>query len=530
MDVVQLSPEQCEEKVSEIVPTLSLVDLTNLCLELGLNIDDGIKGERLKVLKFVNKYLVNLEDEEAKAKYTQVYGYFKANQIKVEEEESKNVDEQKKQSFGKQSPSPQSTVDFSQFLSGLTDALKESGGNKKQSDLIASLLQQQMLGNVTPEPPKQPGNSTPLKPAMVMKELKFKGTIGGEGKDSLTFSSLCYQIRNAQKIGYQEPAICDAMLTAIAPSNHLKMIFEMRPTLSVTSMLGKLKHFYKEKDHTNTLTELTHTAQGSQESCLEYCTRLMCLRDKVILLSIEEGCPQDLNGLSKTFLKSVFLGMRNGNVRNELRESCKSLYKDPKEAEKDDNELMSLISEAMANEKARAERLKEAKEVEVNMMHANTENKKKRSVSFSESKDKPSPLAQIAELREKQDSQNDTLTALVAQVMEIKDVLVGGDRSNKTVPSVPSKPAQPAPVPSLMQPLLNPSAAPQPSQAYQPPLNQPSLNQPSFQPRQPQGGVYVPPHRRGFCQRCTIENRLRCFHCFYCGKDSHRAFECPEKN
>ena len=88
---VQLSPEQCEEKVSEIVPTLSLVDLTNLCLELGLNIDDGIKGERLKVLKFVNKYLVNLEDEEAKAKYTQVYGYFKANQIKVEDEEIKNA-------------------------------------------------------------------------------------------------------------------------------------------------------------------------------------------------------------------------------------------------------------------------------------------------------------------------------------------------------------------------------------------------------------------------------------------------------
>ena len=54
---------------------------------LGLVVDDGIKGERLKVLKFVNKYLVNLEDEEAKAKYTQVYGYFKANQIKVEDDE-----------------------------------------------------------------------------------------------------------------------------------------------------------------------------------------------------------------------------------------------------------------------------------------------------------------------------------------------------------------------------------------------------------------------------------------------------------
>ena len=63
---VKLSPEQCEEKVSEIVPTLSLVDLTNLCLELGLVIDDGIKGERLKVLKFVHWGMVFLECNESR--------------------------------------------------------------------------------------------------------------------------------------------------------------------------------------------------------------------------------------------------------------------------------------------------------------------------------------------------------------------------------------------------------------------------------------------------------------------------------
>ena len=231
--------------------------------------------------------------------------------------------------------------------------------------------------------------------------------------------------------------------------------------------------------------------------------------------------PARLERAVEKILEGVFLGMRNGNVRNELRESSKNLYKNPAEAENDDNELMSLISEAMANEQARAERLKEAKEVEVNLMQTNIEAKRKRSVSFSEAKDKPSPLAQIAELREKQDTQNDTLAALIAQVSEIRDVLVGGDRSSKAVAPVPANPPPPPSVPSLMQPLLNPSAIPPTAQAYQ---------QPRFHQPPPQGSVYIPPHRRGFCQKCTSENRLRCFHCFHCGKDSHKAFECPEKN
>ena len=253
----------------------------------------------------------------------------------------------------------------------------------------------------------------------------------------------------------------------------------------------------------------------------------------MILLSIEEGCPQDLNGLSKTFLKSVYLGMRNGNVRNELRESAKTLFKDPNDAEKDDNELMGLISEAMANEKARAERLKEAKEVELNMMQTNTENKmRKRTVSFNDPKEKPTPLAQIAELREKQDSQTETLTSLVAQVLEIRDHLVGGDRTNKSVPSVPAQQVHPAPSP-LMQPLLNaPSAAPPGSSQ---PYNRLPQNQRPFhhQPLQNvQNSIYIPPHRRGFCQKCISENKLRCLHCFYCGKESptHKSFDCPEKN
>ena len=62
------------------------------------------------------------------------------------------------------------------------------------------------------------------------------------------------------------------------------------------------------------------------------------------MLSKEENATSTsrMAGLSETFMKSLFLGMRNGNVRNELRESCRNLYKG-KEPDEDDDVLMKLM-------------------------------------------------------------------------------------------------------------------------------------------------------------------------------------------
>ena len=240
-------------------------------------------------------------------------------------------------------------------------------------------------------------------------------------------------------------------------------------------------------------------------------------------------------------MKSVFVGMRNANVRNELRESCKTLYKDPDKADKDDDLFMFLISEAVANETARAERMKEAKEAEVNLMQTNVAEKEKvkRPLTLSKESEKtirPSPLAQIDELRIQQESQGQTLTALAAQVVEICDVLVGGDRPNQAVPSVP---VQPQSVSTGNQPVraaLPLMQAPQTTQNFTPQQQNQSHNNQNMQniPRNPaplQYQPYIPPHRRrSKCEKCERENRYRCFHCFHCGSGNHRIFECPTKN
>ena len=285
---------------------------------------------------------------------------------------------------------------------------------------------------------------------MVMKDLKFTGgVIADEGektgdKTRFSFSTLCYKIRNAEKQKYPEAVICNAIVDAIVPSNPLKTYFEMRPDLTIKAMLSKLKNLYKEKGSTDTLLELSRAVQySSAESCMEFCGRLMCLRDKYILLSKEENAAMDarMAGLAETFMKSLFLGMRNGNVRNELRESCKNLYKG-KEPDADDDILLELIADAMANEKEREKRLLEGKKAEVNMMQTNAmlkeSNKANSRSRDSDKKEKSIPLTQLEELRLEQKVQAEAITAMGTQLSEIAGVLVNkSDGEAATFPKHP---------------------------------------------------------------------------------------------
>ena len=441
-------------------------------------------------------------------------------------------------------------------------------------DLLLKLLQQQQQ------------QQKEVKPAMVVKDLKFSGVIAGEGestsdKTRITFSSLCYKIRNAQKQRYPEAAICNAILEAIVPSNHLKTYFEMRPTLTINAMLSKLKSLYKEKGSTETLIELSRAAQFTSETCVQFCSRLMCLRDKYILLAEEEDAGSvDKVGLSKKFLKSLAVGMRNANVRNELRESCKSLYKGGG-LDEDDDKLLELVAEAMANESERNLRFQEGKKIELSLIQTNAAAKETtKTGNGGARKDKTNnqpanPSLKLEELRLEQYNQGQQIVALGSQLSEIASVLV--NKPNVSHPAAPPpRPPAPSAAPSapgatprlqmqppqpLMQPLVPPPSNaqnqqaahqprhPNPMQNQQPlnknvqPPNQPAptnqqqpyqqnSNQNNYSGQWSQGNQqYVPPHRRfSKCQTCEAENRWRCFHCFYCGSSSHQIGNCPAKN
>ena len=76
----------------------------------------------------------------------------------------------------------------------------------------------------------------------------------------------------------------------------------------------------------------------------------MCLRQKVLQLSIEEGCAYNEKLLTKCFHQSMFSGIKNQNIRAELRENV------PIGSRIEDEILIKMVSDAVLNETERGEK------------------------------------------------------------------------------------------------------------------------------------------------------------------------------
>ena len=122
------------------------------------------------------------------------------------------------------------------------------------------------------------------------KELKINGQIGSPGqKDKLTYTSLSFQIANARQRGFEDPEICAAVIKAISPGEYLRTYLEMCGNLTLDALIPILRSHFKEKDATLVYSELSNGTQNPSETENEFCLRMMSLRQKVLLMSSEEG-------------------------------------------------------------------------------------------------------------------------------------------------------------------------------------------------------------------------------------------------
>ena len=129
-----------------------------------------------------------------------------------------------------------------------------------------------------------------------LKELKFTGVIGGGEKDSLSFTSLNYQIENAKTAGYDPPQICAAVVKCISPSNYLRQFFESRPSLNLDVLLGVLKSQFREGDSGSVFSELCTLAQEpGDDANYKYVLKLLRLkqRKKCFVINFFEQCTAD---------------------------------------------------------------------------------------------------------------------------------------------------------------------------------------------------------------------------------------------
>ena len=179
---------------------------------------------------------------------------------------------------------------------------------------------------------------------ILMKPFKISGKIGKPGqKDSLTYSSLIFQIENGLKKGYSEVNVIDGVINAISHETELRQYLEGKGELDLVSMGKILRYHYKEKDATTLFTSLSTARQGTNESSQDFVLRLMNLRQKILFVSKEESVEYHPQLVQKRFLHAVSTGLQNDNLRIAL----KDLLSNPRIT---DEELLSSLTLAVADE------------------------------------------------------------------------------------------------------------------------------------------------------------------------------------
>ena len=66
-----------------------------------------------------------------------------------------------------------------------------------------------------------------------------------------------------------------------------------------------MRSHFREKDSSSTFTEMSNAVQSSTESPHDFAVRLLSMREKVLILAKEEGCPFDKGLFQRRFLHAI---------------------------------------------------------------------------------------------------------------------------------------------------------------------------------------------------------------------------------
>jgi len=184
---------------------------------------------------------------------------------------------------------------------------------------------------------------------LIKREFKINGKIGKAGqKESITFSSLSYQIEHAKSSGYSDRDICLGVIKSISPDCELRTYLESKQT-DLKTLSKVLRSHFKEKDATTLFTTLSNAKQGIQESPNDFVMRLLALRQKVLFVSKENVCQYEYPLVQERFLHAVLTGLRSDYIRSELRDLLKS-------KSTSDEDLLDRLTIAVSDDSERLEK------------------------------------------------------------------------------------------------------------------------------------------------------------------------------
>ena len=388
-----------------------------------------------------------------------------------------------------------------------------------------------------------------------LRQFKINGTVGEPGqKNCVSYSSLCYQIKQGESQGYSISEIYHGIIKAIEAGNPLRDMLELEADdFDKRALMTTLKAHFMERDPNAIFNELKSATQGSNESAQRFCCRCVALKKKVMHMSEAENIAVDEENLRTTFFRSLYTGLRQSSIRNELRQILM-------EATISDDALLSQVSLATANEEERARKMAEmGRKVTVNKLtydsdspdeflepnlsdssffsssgnqqnksNSKASRKSKKAVQNSRQNQQKQPqntknnqdtlssadVGKIAAALERLSTANEVLTAEVNELkrMSGNSAHVGTSQSTTIPRQNTASHNNNNNVGNLQNvfrpttPTLNPTAPTFRSQVRRNNTNRP---------------IYL-------CNSCAAANIPFCRHCFKCGQGDHKIQDCPE--
>ena len=304
-----------------------------------------------------------------------------------------------------------------------------------------------------------------LQSSTLRKDLKISGIIGGSReREQVTYMGLLSQVDEARVKDYTDDEIARAVRKIVAPGCSLRTLLDAKPDMTLQNVLALIRSFLKEKSSTELFQELNNTCQRENEDAQEFVLRAMELREKIIMASDADGALKyEPQLVQDMFAHTIRTGLLDEGVRGRL---------DPFLTEGvrvTDEFLISKVNTASSEEKERQNKQNKAKRVVVNQVQTTT---------GAIPGDIQSAVASIVSpvmqgMREMQEKIN----TIQLDMMNSRrgNVTYGRGRGGS------------------------------------------------------RGGFSLSSRGKGWgCQNCRDQNRgLDCRHCFRCGEENHRAYECP---
>ena len=486
-----------ESELYEFLPPLDEGELETIFEKMQVTCPDGAKGKKNILLRLLFKQMTVLladgdNQQEGFATLKTVHEYVTSIQgVKVEDDTKLDAEAEELRKF---------------------EALLDKKILDMKTEAASGLMDKKILDLKAQVAPSTVGELKVSK----FTALKINGTIGTKA-GCMSYTDLNFQISNAQKQGYTDEQITGAVIKAMSTNNNLRTYFESVPDVKLQEMLEILRPYFEQKNSAALFADLCNAAQASEQNCMDFVVGLLGLKLRILDLSTEEGVPMDNQRLVGQFSKSLFTGIRNTNIRTDIREFCRG---NPKAT---DQQLIKVVAEAMAIERDRAQKMAGGADVcyvGVDQDKGLTDSQTVKPVTNNNKKKENLLPAQILELQASQERLVATVSEIQSSMAATNNLLAARfqddyKHNNFSIPNY--FPNFPQNFPPNFQGNANFSTGPmgpqQQSQNQNPNKNSKNQNN----------------KKSNKCNSCLVNKALNCNHCFRCGSEGHKMEACPNQ-